>query len=87
LLFVGYGGRRELVEPYIHGWTSEGTEVFMCFQREGESSPARGSWRTFQMARVERLEVTDIVFPFNQADFKPSPRGVRWVHCAVDQPL
>lgn len=86
LLSVVYGDRARIVEPYIHGLTSDGTEVLLCYQREGESASRLGSWRTLHLDRLQAVQLTDVTFPFNQADFDPTAREVRSIHCLADRP-
>ena len=84
---VRYGSRDRIVEPYIHGLTSEGIEVVLCYQREGDSASGfRTSWRTFHVDRIEAFEILPVKFVFDRADFEASAREVRNVHCTVAPP-
>jgi hypothetical protein len=84
LLALTYGMHRRVVEPYIHGWTLDGVEVLLCYQREGESTSGfRTSWRTLHVDRIVEPELLDVVFAFDQADYDESAPEVRFVHCKV----
>ena len=79
-----YAGHRRIVEPYIHGNTSAGIEVLLGFQRQGGSTSGyRSSWRTFHVAKISCLELTNIAFLFQQESYHPTAREVSTIHCQV----
>lgn len=57
------GGHERTVEPYIHGSTSSGREVLLCFQVEGGSvSNDPSPWRLLLLDRVTEFHVLGTVF-------------------------
>lgn len=83
LMALTYGGRGRVVEPYIHGHTTAGREVVLCFQREGGSSSGGGGWRLLHVDEIVEREVLDVAFPFNEASYDPNADEVRHVHCRI----
>ena len=79
-----YGAHERIVEPHLHGFTSEGSEVLLGWQLEGgsESNDPR-PWRRFHVGRIAALEVLDDGFGAREA-FSTASREVRTVHCAVE---
>lgn len=84
LISLTYGGRERVVEPYIHGRTTAGREVVLCFQREGESATGGGGWRLLHVDQIVDLQMLDVTFPFDAATYDPHADEVRHVHCRVD---
>ena len=70
LLFLSYGGHARIVEPYVHGRTSAGIEVLLCFQREGSTSSGyRSHWRALHLGRIEHADMLGVHFPFTRPEF------------------
>lgn len=81
LVRLTYGGYGRTVEPYIHGSTSAGREVLLCFQVEGGSASSDPSpWRLLHLDRVSELRVLQTAFA--PRDESPESREVPVVHCA-----
>jgi hypothetical protein len=79
-----YGAHERIVEPHLHGFTSEGREVVLGWQLEGGSaSNDPQPWRLFQIDRIATLEVLAEGFGARQT-FSTASREVRTVHCAVE---
>lgn len=81
LVRLTYGGYERIVEPYIHGSTSSGREVLLCFQVEGGSASSDPSpWRLLHLDRVTALSVLETAFAPREES--PQSREVPIVHCA-----
>lgn len=81
LVRLTYGGHERTVEPYIHGSTSSGREVLLCFQVQGGSASNDPSpWRLLHVDRVTALRVLDTAFAPREKS--PESREVPLVHCA-----
>ena len=81
LVRLTYGGHERTVEPYIHGSTSSGREVLLCFQVEGGSASKDPSpWRLLHVDRVTALQVLETVFAPREESSES--REVPVVHCA-----
>lgn len=81
LVRLTYGGHERIVEPYIHGSTSSGREVLLCFQVQGGSASNDPSpWRLLHVDRVTELHVLETAFAHREES--PESREVPLVHCA-----
>lgn len=81
LVRLTYGGHERTVEPYIHGSTSSGREVLLCFQVQGGSASNDPSpWRLLHVDRVTALHVLETTFAPREES--PESREVPLVHCA-----
>ena len=81
LVCLTYGGYARTVEPYLHGSTSAGREVVLCFQVEGGSASGDPSpWRLFHLDRISNLAAVSVPFA-PRPDAIPMSREVPIVHC------
>ena len=61
LMAIDYGGGMRVLEPAVHGFSADGTELLTAYQRDGASgSGCPSGWRTFTVNRMEVVEVLDI---------------------------
>lgn len=86
LISLSYRGRNRLVEPYCHGFSPDGTEFLVAFQRSGESSSGQPTgWKGFVVAELADIEVLGIPFVIDRPDYRPGGRSknIVKVHCCV----
>ncbi len=72
-----YQGLRRTVEPHLLGVHEAGEAVLMAHQTAGSSH--RGDvpgWRTFIVAEINEVEVSDQEFPGPRPDFNPGNQFV-----------
>lgn len=80
---LSYGGHERIVEPHLHGFTSGGREVVLCWQLDGGSASNDAQpWRLFHIDRIGTLQVLEQGFREREA-FSTVSREVPAVHCAV----
>lgn len=85
LVVLRYDGGLRVIEPTIHGHTAAGIELLCGFQRHGSStSGASTGWKTFRVARIEDLEVLDVVILDAWRPIRHwPPRGIATLHCSA----
>ncbi|MGH0029425.1 MAG: WYL domain-containing protein [Myxococcota bacterium] len=78
-----YSGTLRTVEPYTHGYSSAGNEVFRGYQTGGLSKSGRQQgWRLFRVDEISALRATGETFQPNRSDYNPNDRTID-VHCSV----
>lgn len=85
LLEVVYNGQPRLIEPYSHGFSSDGQEMLVGFQRAGgsDSGQVRG-WKAMAVGRIERLMVVDVSFIPGPADYRAGrSKNIDDLHCEI----
>lgn len=84
LRFV-YNGHVRVVEPHAYGVTATGEVVLHGFQIEGESAskPPPG-WRTFSVALIEKLAVTEERFSSARPDYVQGEPALETVWAALE---
>lgn len=86
LLEASYGGGVRLIEPYSHGFSRDGREILVAFQRAGASSSGHGEgWKAFNADDLVEVEMLDIPFVVNRADYRAGglSKNLADVHCCV----
>jgi predicted DNA-binding transcriptional regulator YafY len=84
-LLFHYDGHRRRIQPYVHGWDSEGEEMFKGYQTDGDSESWTGPhWRTFKLDEISRLQLTDEPFTRKRDDYNPEAPQFETVHCKYD---
>lgn len=80
-----YRGVSRLIEPYLHGFASDGTEMIMGYQRDGGSSSGqRSGWKAMRVGQIEILRLTGITFIGSQLDYRPGgSKNIARVHCGI----
>lgn len=85
LLELRYNGQHRLVEPYSHGFSSDGTEMLVGYQRDGGSDSGQTEgWKAMAVDRIERLVVVDVSFIPTRQDYKAGhSKNIDDLHCEV----
>jgi len=77
------GGAR-MVEPYLHGFTTSGSEVLCGFQLTGDSATGTPTgWKRFALLGISDLRVTGVRVPQVRPEYKARGKGIVRVHCCV----
>jgi len=85
LLELVYNGQPRLIEPYSHGFSSDGQEMLVGFQRAGgsESGQVEG-WKAMAVDRIERLVVVDVSFIPSRGDYRAGrSKNIDVLHCEI----
>lgn len=85
LLELDYNGKRRLVEPYSHGFSSDGREMLVGFQRSGGSDSGQiEGWKAMAVDRIEHLVVVDVSFIPARNDYRAgSSKNIDDPHCEI----
>lgn len=85
VLKLVYNGHARVVEPHAYGVAATGEVVLHAFQIEGGSTskPPPG-WRTFSVALIEKLEVTEARFSQARPGYVPGEPVMEMVWAALE---
>jgi len=85
LLELVYNGQPRLIEPYSHGFSSDGQEMLVGFQRAGGSDSGQvEGWKAMAVDRIERLVVVDISFIPSRGDYRAGrSKNIDDLHCEI----
>ena len=84
LRFVYDGRGQRTVEPYLHGFTTAGSEVICGFQIAGHSESGNPSgWKMFDVSRISMLEEEERTFLEPRTGYKAGGKGIVRIHCCV----
>lgn len=73
-----------VIEPYIHGFGADGSELLFGYQVDGPSkSGVPTGWKTLRFSALEDVERLHVVPLRAQEDYAGRARGFRSVHCQV----
>lgn len=87
-LKFNYKGRPRRVQPYIHGWTADGDEMFKAYQTAGGSeSFSNPHWRNFKPKNISELQLTDEDFTRVREDYDIDQDNNDYdeIHCKADR--
>jgi hypothetical protein len=85
LVELDYNGRRRLIEPYSHGFSSDGREMLVGYQRAGGSDSGQiEGWKALAVERIERLALVDVSFIPSRVDYRAgSSKNIDELHCEI----
>lgn len=86
LVDVTYLGGSRLVEPHAHGFSAQGREMLVAFQRAGHSASGRvEGWKAFDVDELRDLTVLHTPFVANMTGYRAGghSKNLSEVHCCV----
>lgn len=85
LLELEYNGQRRLIEPYSHGFSSDGREMLVGFQRAGGSDSGQiEGWKAMAVERIKGLAMVDVSFIPAREDYRAgSSKNIDDPHCGI----
>jgi hypothetical protein len=85
LVELVYNGQQRLIEPYSHGFSSDGREMLVGFQRAGGSDSGQTEgWKALAVERIERLALVDVSFIPSRDDYRAgSSKNIDDRHCEI----
>lgn len=85
LVELDYNGQHRLIEPYSHGFSSDGREMLVGFQRAGGSDSGQvEGWKAMAVERIERIAVVDVSFIPSRDDYRAgSSKNIDDLHCEI----
>jgi hypothetical protein len=85
LVELVYNSQRRLIEPYSHGFASDGREMILGFQRAGGSDSGQTEgWKTLAVERIERIALVDVSFIPGRVDYRAgSSKNIDDLHCEI----
>lgn len=80
-----YNGQLRLIEPYSHGFSSDGREMLVGFQRAGGSDSGQvEGWKAMAVRRIERLVVLDVTFIPGREEYRAGgSKNIDAPHCEI----
>jgi hypothetical protein len=86
LLEFRYGGLPRVVKPYVHGFSTRGTEVLRAVQVGGSSnSGGFGYGKLWAVDEITALRITTESFPADDPNYDPQDSGMQSIHCRVER--
>lgn len=77
------GGTRD-VEPHVHGFGEDGSELLRGFQVSGFSRSGQTSgWKLFKLAGVRAMALTERAFAAARAGYDPDDPLMPTIHCRL----
>lgn len=85
LVELVYNGQQRLIEPYSHGFSSDGREMLVGFQCAGGSDSGQvEGWKALAVERIEQLAVVDVSFIPSREDYRAgSSKNIDDLHCEI----
>jgi hypothetical protein len=77
-----YEGLPRVVEPYLHGTSTAGTEALRGFQVGGGSRHGGPPWRLFTVTKITNIVMLDESFVI-RPKYRRNDRAFRAIHCRV----
>jgi hypothetical protein len=86
LLEFRYGGLPRVVEPYVHGISTRGTEVLRAVQVGGSSnSGGFGYGKLWTVDEITALRITTESFSADDPNYDPEDSGMQSIHCRIER--
>ena len=86
LLEFRYGGLPRVVEPYVLGTSTRGTEVLRAVQVGGSSnSGGFGYGKLWAVEEITALRITTETFPADDPNYNPDDSGMQSIHCRIER--
>jgi len=78
-----YSGYSRIVEPYAHGRSQNGEDIFRCYQLSGGSeSGERVGWKILKVCDVSALHITDTHFT-KRSDYRRGDKAMEVIYCQL----
>ena len=85
VLRFAYDGRERVVEPYGHGWTTDGVEIVSGYQIGGESVGGQvPGWKMFRVAKMVDVRDGGMTFAVLRPDYDPAKLRIATVCCRIE---
>jgi hypothetical protein len=76
-----------VVEPYTYGENTAGNLALSAWLISGETHDRRlPSWRLYLASEMHRVEVLEIGFETNRAEYNPNDSRFKHIRCRVAEP-
>lgn len=75
-----------MVEPYSHGFSPDGRETLVAYQRAGDSSSGhKEGWKAFHVDEIDHVVLMDVPFVVNQPGYRAGgqSKNLSEIHCCV----
>ncbi len=82
---MAYNGKRRVVDPYLIGITTAGSEALRAYQVGGYSSSGNlSAWRLFDLKNISEIKVLDTSFKIHP-QYNPNDKGMVRISCRAER--